>query len=139
MAELRAAVALFLVLTVLVGMIRVARGPSFADRMLVALLMGTTGVAVLVLLAASPGAGALRDVALVLSLLASVTVVAFARLAASGREPAAGPAPGHPDAPAPAPAAATVTVTATVTATAAATDATAAAGADAAAAPEPPP
>lgn len=135
MAELRAAVALFLVLTVLVGMIRVARGPSFADRMLVALLMGTTGVAVLVLLAASPGAGALRDVALVLSLLASVTVVAFARLAASGREPAAGPAPGHPDAPAPAPAAATVTVTAT----AAATDATAAAGADAAAAPEPPP
>lgn len=128
MPELRAAVALFLVLTVLVGMIRVARGPSFADRMLVALLMGTTGVAVLVLLAASPGAGALRDVALVLSLLASVTVVAFARLAASGREPAAGPTPGHPDAPADAPAAATADA-----------PAPAAAGAAAPAAPEPPP
>ncbi|MBE7448120.1 MAG: multiple resistance and pH regulation protein F [Kofleriaceae bacterium] len=135
MAELRAAVALFLVLTVLVGMIRVARGPSFADRMLVALLMGTTGVAVLVLLAASPGAGALRDVALVLSLLASVTVVAFARLAASGREPAAGPTSGPPDATADAPAAATVTADAA----AAATDAPAAAGADAPAAPEPVP
>jgi multicomponent Na+:H+ antiporter subunit F len=81
MTELRHAIALFLVLNVLVGLVRVARGPSFADRMLAALLFGTTGVAVLLLLAADRGAGALRDVALVFSLLASVSVVAFVRLA----------------------------------------------------------
>jgi multicomponent Na+:H+ antiporter subunit F len=83
-AELRAAIALFLMLTVLVGMIRVARGPTFADRMLAALLFGTTGVAVLLLLGAERGAGALRDVALLFSLLASISVVAFVRLAGSG-------------------------------------------------------
>ena len=83
MADLRLAIALFLLVNVLAGMVRVARGPSFADRMLVALLFGTTGVAVLLLLAASPGAGALRDVALVFSLLASITVVSFVRLAAA--------------------------------------------------------
>lgn len=82
MADLHTVVALFLVLNVLAGLVRVARGPSFADRMLVALLFGTTGVAVLLLLAARPGASGLRDVALVLSLLASISVVSFVRLAA---------------------------------------------------------
>lgn len=86
MAELRTAIALFLVFTVLAGMIRVARGPTFADRMLAALLFGTTGVAVLLLLAARPGFGALRDVALLFSLLASISVVAFVRLAGSREE-----------------------------------------------------
>jgi multicomponent Na+:H+ antiporter subunit F len=86
MAELRTAIALFLVLTVLVGMLRVARGPTFADRMLAALLFGTTGVAVLLLLAADEGYGALRDVALLFSLLASISVVAFVRLAGSGEQ-----------------------------------------------------
>jgi multicomponent Na+:H+ antiporter subunit F len=75
--EFRTAVALLLVLTVLAGMVRVARGPTFADRMLAALLFGTTGVAVLLLL----GAEGLRDVALLFSLLASISVVAFVRLA----------------------------------------------------------
>jgi multicomponent Na+:H+ antiporter subunit F len=86
MAELRTAIALFLVLTVLVGMLRVARGPTFADRMLAALLFGPTGVAVLLLLAADEGYGALRDVALLFSLLASISVVAFVRLAGSGEQ-----------------------------------------------------
>jgi multicomponent Na+:H+ antiporter subunit F len=86
MAELRLAIALFLVLNVLVGLVRVVRGPRFADRMLVSLLFGTTGVAVLLVLAAQPGGGALRDVALVFSLLASISVVAFARLAAHDEE-----------------------------------------------------
>jgi multicomponent Na+:H+ antiporter subunit F len=80
MAELRLAIALFLLLTVLVGLVRVARGPTFADRMLVAQLFGTTGVAVLLILAAAPGSAPLRDVALVFSLLATISVVAFVRL-----------------------------------------------------------
>lgn len=86
MDELRALLALFLVLNVLAGLVRVLRGPSFADRMLVAQLFGTTGVAVLLLLSAEPGAGALRDVALIFSLLASITVVAFVRLVPQRRE-----------------------------------------------------
>ncbi len=86
MHDVRSAVAVFLVLNVIVGLVRVARGPSLADRVLVAQLFGTTAVAVLLLLAADPGASALRDVALVFALFASVTVIAFVRIA---RAPAA--------------------------------------------------
>ena len=56
MHELRTGIAVFLVLNVLAGLVRVARGPTVADRILVAQLFGTTGVAVLLLLAADqPG------------------------------------------------------------------------------------
>jgi multicomponent Na+:H+ antiporter subunit F len=79
MHDLRIGLATFLVATVIVGIIRVARGPTFADRLLVTQLFGTSGVAVLLLLAADPGLSALRDVALIFALLAPITVVAFAR------------------------------------------------------------
>jgi multicomponent Na+:H+ antiporter subunit F len=79
MHDLRMGLATFLVATVIVGIIRVARGPTFADRLLVTQLFGTSGVAVLLLLAADPGLPALRDVALIFALLAPITVVAFAR------------------------------------------------------------
>lgn len=79
MHDLRIGLATFLVATVIVGIIRVARGPTFADRLLVTQLFGTSGVAVLLLLAADPGLAALRDVALIFALLAPITVVAFAR------------------------------------------------------------
>jgi multicomponent Na+:H+ antiporter subunit F len=82
MHEVRAAVSAFLLLTVLVGLVRVARGPTLADRFLVAQLFGTTGVAVLLILAADPGMSALRNVALVFAILAPVTVVALVRLTA---------------------------------------------------------
>lgn len=85
MHEFRVIAALFLVLTVLAGLVRVARGPTLADRILVTQLFGTTGVAVLLILAADPGRASLRDVALVFALLAAVTVIAFVRLAGSGR------------------------------------------------------
>lgn len=82
MHEVRAAVSAFLLLTVLIGLVRVARGPTLADRFLVAQLFGTTGVAVLLILAADPGMSALRNVALVFAILAPVTVVALVRLTA---------------------------------------------------------
>lgn len=82
MTELRLGVAVFLLLNVLAGLVRVARGPSLSDRVLVAQLFGTTGVALLLLLAASPGSAALRDVALVFALLAPITLVAFVGRAA---------------------------------------------------------
>ena len=72
-------VATFLVLNVGAGMVRVALGPSPADRMLAAQLFGTTGVAVLLVLAEATATPALRDVALVFALLAVVLSVAFVK------------------------------------------------------------
>ena len=79
MHEVRMAIAVVLLVTVIAGLVRVARGPTLADRMLVAQLFGTTAVAVLLLLAGDPGAEALRDVAVVFALLAPIAVVTFAR------------------------------------------------------------
>jgi multicomponent Na+:H+ antiporter subunit F len=79
MDELRTGLAVFLLVTVLAGLVRIARGPTFADRILVAQLFGTTGVAVLLLLAANESRSALRDVAMIFALLAPVTVAAFVR------------------------------------------------------------
>jgi len=72
-------VAAFLILNVGAGLIRVARGPSPADRMLAAQLFGTTGVAILLVLAQATHTPALRDVALVFALLAVVVSVAFVK------------------------------------------------------------
>jgi multicomponent Na+:H+ antiporter subunit F len=72
-------VAAFLLLNVTVGLGRVARGPTAADRMLAAQLFGTTGVAVLLVLGSALELRALRDVALVFALLAAVLTVAFVK------------------------------------------------------------
>ena len=76
----------FLLLNLGVGMWRVFRGPTAADRMLAAQLFGTTAVAMLLLLAQAYGNAALRDVALVFALLAAVTAVAFVQRAWPGQE-----------------------------------------------------
>ena len=81
MDELYVGVATFLLLNILAGMIRILRGPTPADRMLSAQLFGTTGVAILLLLAQGFSVPALRDVALVLALLSVVAVTAFVRRA----------------------------------------------------------
>jgi multicomponent Na+:H+ antiporter subunit F len=78
--------ALFLLLNLLGGVVRILRGPRRADRMLAAQLFGTTGVGVLLVLAEALAAPALRDVALVFALLAAVNATVFVR---SGPEPAA--------------------------------------------------
>ncbi len=76
--------AAFLLLNLGVGMLRVVRGPSAADRMLAALLFGSTSVAVLLVLAEAMAMPALRDVALLFVLLAAILAVAFVGLP-SGR------------------------------------------------------
>lgn len=73
------ALAGFLLLTMLVGLARVFRGPRQEDRLLAMQLFGTTGVAVLLLLAAAFDAPAMRNVALVFALLAVLAVAAFVR------------------------------------------------------------
>ncbi len=75
------AVALFLLANLVIALIAAARGPTPADRMLVALLFGTAGTAILALLALSGGGTALLDAALVLALLAAIGGIAFAQRA----------------------------------------------------------
>jgi multicomponent Na+:H+ antiporter subunit F len=74
------ATALLLLLNLAIGMIRVSRGPTPADRMLAAQLFGTTTVAVLLVLAEWMTLPALRDVALLFVMLAAIISVAFAGL-----------------------------------------------------------
>jgi multicomponent Na+:H+ antiporter subunit F len=78
--------ALALMLSLLLGLIRVLRGPSAADRLMAAQLLGTTGVGLLLLLAPVLGSAALIDVALVLALLAVVAVAALTGREVPGRQ-----------------------------------------------------
>lgn len=79
MSALSLVLALFLLINLLASLVLVVRGPTSADRLLAALLFGTTGVAVLLLLA--DGNGPLVDVAVVFALLAAITGAAFAQRA----------------------------------------------------------
>jgi multicomponent Na+:H+ antiporter subunit F len=63
---------------------RVARGPSPADRMMAAQLVGTGGVATLLLLSAAEADPAIVDVALVLALLAAFAAIAFVKARSGG-------------------------------------------------------
>lgn len=83
-------VALLLLLSILLGLVRVVRGPTAADRMLAAQLFGTTGVAVLLLLGRALAVPAFWDVALVFALLAGITGIAFVRRHATPTAPAEG-------------------------------------------------
>jgi len=74
-------VSMVVLMSIVAGFVRVIRGPTSADRMSAALLFGTGGVAVLLLLAEATDMPALKDVALVFVVLAAVTSVAFVRLA----------------------------------------------------------
>jgi multicomponent Na+:H+ antiporter subunit F len=73
--------AVFLLANLLVALLRIVRGPSAADRLLAALLFGTTGVAILLILADGGGGAGLVDTALVFALLAAITGAAFAQRA----------------------------------------------------------
>jgi multicomponent Na+:H+ antiporter subunit F len=79
-------IALVLLGTLALGLVRVWRGPTAGDRMASVLLGGTTGVALMLILAAIDGAEATIDTALVLAVLAPVLAVAF--VAARRRSPA---------------------------------------------------
>lgn len=67
--------------TLVAGLVRVVAGPSRVDRMLAAQLFGTTGVAIILLIAHIEEVDGVVDVALVLSLLTVLAAVAFVRRA----------------------------------------------------------
>jgi len=69
-----------LLLTLIIGLWRVLLGPRRVDRLLAVQLFGTTGTALLLVLAQWHGAPALRDAALVLALLAAMISAALVQL-----------------------------------------------------------
>ncbi len=77
MNELFIAIVLVLLGNITVGLWRVMRGPTAADRMLAAETFSTSTVAIVLILATVTGRGALVDVALVFALLAALAVVTF--------------------------------------------------------------
>lgn len=80
-------VAVFLLLTLLAGLVRAARGPSTRDRLTSLLLVGTTGVALLAVLAEVTDEPALRDGAVLVVALAALVVVVQVRTDASAQPP----------------------------------------------------
>lgn len=71
--------ALLLMPAIAVGMIRILKGPTAADRMMTAQLFGTCGVAILLLLSAGMLNPVLVDIALVFALLAALATLIFIR------------------------------------------------------------
>jgi multicomponent Na+:H+ antiporter subunit F len=85
MSNFLLAAAGFVLAMVALGLLRIIRGPGDADRIMAAQLLGTGGIAVLLLLGAAISAPAAVDVALILALLAAFVSVAFvARTEADG-------------------------------------------------------
>ncbi|MCP4620337.1 MAG: multiple resistance and pH regulation protein F [Bradyrhizobium sp.] len=75
---LTAAVGLILVMLAL-GLVSILRGPGDTDRMMAAQLIGTGGIAVLLLLGTVANVPAAVDVALTLALLATFASIAFVK------------------------------------------------------------
>jgi multicomponent Na+:H+ antiporter subunit F len=77
MANFLVAVAGFVLVLLTLGLICLLRGPAAADRLMSAQLLGTSGIASLLLLSAAVDSPAVVDVALALALLAAFASVAF--------------------------------------------------------------
>lgn len=71
--------ALFVLFSTAVSLWRILKGPTRADRMMGALLTGTGGIAVLVLLSLIDDQPGVLDVALLLALLAAFAAVGFVK------------------------------------------------------------
>ncbi len=81
MADFLLSAGAFVVLMVALGMVRVARGPGRAERMMAAQLLGTGAIGALLLFGAASGDGAMLDVALTLALLSAFASIAFVKFA----------------------------------------------------------
>ena len=69
----------FILAMLAIGLVRVLRGPGDADRMMAVQLIGTGGIAALLLLGVVSGVPATVDVALTLALLATFASIAFVK------------------------------------------------------------
>jgi multicomponent Na+:H+ antiporter subunit F len=75
--------AVFVLAMVALGLVRILSGPGDADRIMAAQLLGTGGIAALLLLGEAAGMPAAVDLALVLALLAAFVSAAFVKGVAS--------------------------------------------------------
>jgi multicomponent Na+:H+ antiporter subunit F len=82
------AVGVAILLSVAAGLALIRRGATAGDRLLAVQLVGTGGVAVLLVLGSATGQEALVDVALVYALLASGLLIAFVKV---GQAPGGAP------------------------------------------------
>ncbi len=89
MADFLLLAALFVLATAAAGLLRLLRGPGRADRMMSAQLLGTAGIAALLLWGTALRMSAAIDVALTLALLAAFASAAFVKALAdeNGRGP----------------------------------------------------
>jgi len=78
-AEFLTAALGFILVMVALGLVPILRGPGDADRMMAAQLIGTGGIAALLLLGTVTGVPAAIDVALTLALLATFASIAFVK------------------------------------------------------------
>ncbi len=92
MADALTFAALVVLIIVAIGLGRILRGPSRFDRMMAVQLLGSGGVAVLLLLAVAGSTEALVDVALTLALLAAFASIALATTLARKSASPPGPA-----------------------------------------------
>jgi multicomponent Na+:H+ antiporter subunit F len=79
MPDFLSGVALFVLAMVALGLFRIFHGPAEADRLMAGQLVGSGGVAVLLLMAVATRTPSIVDVALILALLATFASIAFFR------------------------------------------------------------
>lgn len=79
MSDFLIGAAIFVLLMVAAGLLRILRGPGNADRLMAAQLFGTGGIAALLLMGSASGLSGVLDVALTLALLAAFASVAFVK------------------------------------------------------------
>ena len=65
--------------TTALGLVRVLLGPADADRMMAVQLLGTGGIAVVLLVGAATGVSAAADVAIVIALVSAFASAAFVK------------------------------------------------------------
>jgi multicomponent Na+:H+ antiporter subunit F len=73
-------VIVFLLLNIALGLIRVWRGPTVADRLLTTQLFGTTGMAILLVLSGYSKELTLLNVAITFNVLAILLVICLAQV-----------------------------------------------------------
>ncbi len=81
-------VSVFLLLNIALGLIRVWRGPTVADRLLTTQLFGTTGMAILLVLAGYSKDLTLLNVAITFNVLAILLVISLFQVWKKRREKA---------------------------------------------------
>ena len=86
MNELLLAAAGLILFTVAVGLARILHGADDAERLMAVQLLGTGGIAALLLIAHATSVPGVEDVALGLALLAAFTTIAFVNLLDADQE-----------------------------------------------------